>query len=314
MKLLNITFFFRLAGLALLIFIVSKIGLNKLFSCLLNVEPLYIFIVLLLNFFLVFSKALRWNSILKLQKIDITTLNSYIIYYRGAFLGVSSPGSIGEFIKAFYLKNEFNTPLTKGLLSVFIDRLIDLYILIILAIVGLWKFMVPDKYSIVSIILVIVMTTAPLTLTHKFFIKKYSRVLYLMLCKNFKLLKFHDFYQEMEYFFNPKLIITLLLSCLGFIIFFIQCYLLTLGMNIQIDFITITLFMSITRLVSIIPISISGLGTRDAILIYLFSLINLTSELAVSYSFLIFIVCYVFNGIVGACVWIVKPLSMDKSM
>jgi uncharacterized membrane protein YbhN (UPF0104 family) len=54
--------------------------------------------------------------------------------------------------------------------------------------------------------------------------------------------------------------------------------------------------MAISNLISFIPISISGLGTRDATLIYLFSLIDLTPELAVSYAFLVFIT---FLSVVG---------------
>jgi len=309
MKRLNITFFLRLAGIGLLIYIISKIGLNQLLKCLSNVDPLYIILVLLFNFLLIYSKTLRWNSILKLQKINISIKDSYLIYYSGAFLGVSSPGNIGEFIKAFYLKKEYNVPLTKGLINVITDRLFDLYILIILAILGLWKFHVFEKYSNMCLVLAVVMSAAPLTLLNKNLIQKYSYILYRALEKKFKIISYQNFYQEIVYLIHPKSLITFLLSCLGFLIFFIQCYFLTLAMQIKIDFLSIALFMSIARLISIIPVSISGLGTRDAILIYFFSLINLTSDIAVSYSFLIFVVCYVFNGIIGAFVWMVKPLG-----
>ncbi|KPA18387.1 protein belonging to Lysylphosphatidylglycerol synthetase/UPF0104, partial [Candidatus Magnetomorum sp. HK-1] len=195
---------------------------------------------------------------------------------------------------------------------IIVDRLFDFYILIILAIFGLWKFQVFEKYSNLFLVMAVLMTAAPLTLLHKVFIQKYSRILYSVFEKKFNDLKFNDFYQELVCLIHPKLLITFFLSCLGFFIFFIQCYLLTLAMQIKIDFLTIALFMSIARLISIIPISISGLGTRDAILIYLFSLINLTSEIAVSYSFLIFVAYYVSNGIIGAFVWMIKPLSVDK--
>ncbi|KPA10322.1 membrane protein, partial [Candidatus Magnetomorum sp. HK-1] len=83
LKRLNITFFFRLTGLVLLIYIISKIGLNQLINCLLNVDPQYILFVLLINFLLIYSKTLRWNSILKLQQIYLPIKESYLIYYSG---------------------------------------------------------------------------------------------------------------------------------------------------------------------------------------------------------------------------------------
>lgn len=65
--------------------------------------------------------------------------------------------------------------------------------------------------------------------------------------------------------------------------------------------------MAISNLISFIPISISGLGTRDATLIYLFSLIGLKPELAVSYAFLVFVTFFFCGGLMGAIVWFVKP-------
>ncbi len=68
--------------------------------------------------------------------------------------------------------------------------------------------------------------------------------------------------------------------------------------------------MAISNLISFNPISISGLGTRDVTLIYLFSLIDLTSEIAVSYAFLVFITFYVCGGLMGAVAWWMKPLKI----
>jgi len=67
--------------------------------------------------------------------------------------------------------------------------------------------------------------------------------------------------------------------------------------------------MALSNLISFIPISISGLGTRDAILIYLFSLIGLKPELAVSYAFLIFITFFVSGGLMGFVAWWIHPLE-----
>ena len=93
--------------------------------------------------------------------------------------------------------------------------------------------------------------------------------------------------------------------------FFIQSYLIVMAMDLSINFITITFFMAISNLVSFIPISISGLGTRDATLIYLFSLIGLKAELAVIYAFLVFITFFVSGGFLGAVALWFRPLSLE---
>ena len=94
--------------------------------------------------------------------------------------------------------------------------------------------------------------------------------------------------------------------------FFVQCYLIVTAMGLSINFITITLFMAISNLISFIPISISGLGTRDVTLIFLFSLIKLSPELAVSYAFLVFITFFVTGGLLGAVAWWIRPLELHE--
>ena len=99
-----------------------------------------------------------------------------------------------------------------------------------------------------------------------------------------------------------------------YFIFFAQCYFLAVALGLHIDFITITLFTAIANLISLIPISISGLGTREASLIYLFSLINVKPELAVSYALLVFIVFFLCGGIMGAVAFWIKPVTLNTSL
>ena len=70
--------------------------------------------------------------------------------------------------------------------------------------------------------------------------------------------------------------------------------------------------MSISNVVSFIPISISGLGTRDATLIYLFGRVGLHAETAVIFASFVFIVCFVMSGLMGFVAWLLKPLPLRK--
>jgi len=213
---------------------------------------------------------------------------------------------------------ENGVSLIKGILSTLVDRLFDIYVLIILGIIGIWQFNIIGKLSNLSFILIIVILLAPIVLCHKKTAARGVSLLY----KLARINKFKneieetvdDFYGEVNKLISFKLLFPISLTCLSSAILFTQCYLLVVAMGIvSIDFITITLFMAISRLIGLIPISVSGLGTRDATLIYLFSLIGLKPELAVGYSFLIFVTLFVFNGIIGAVAWWIKPLRTLKT-
>ncbi len=242
-------------------------------------------------------------------------MDSVLIYFSGIYLGVVTPGRLGEFIKILYLKLEKGISMAKGITSVLADRLFDMYLLLIMGIIGIWQFNVLGKLSNTYFALIIVVILTPLLFLNKKLVRKLLSLLYYsFIFKRFEGRieeTFEDFYKGVNQLINLRLINSAFLTCVSYLIFYIQCYLLVIAMGLQIDFITIALFMSISNLISFIPISISGLGTRDATLVYLFSLIGLRAELAVGYAFLVFIVFFVFGGLMGAVAWWIKPLNLN---
>ena len=231
------------------------------------------------------------------------------------YVGFITPGRIGEFVKALYLKSDKGISISKGFSSVLVDRLFDLYLLIILGFTGLWQFGVLGKLSDAFLILSIIVMMVPLIMLNQQLMGKLFKLLYnLAVIKKVKGKieeSFEDFYGELNQLLNPRLVFSGLLTCMGYSMFFVQCYLIVIAMDLPINFITITLFMAISNLISFIPISISGLGTRDATLIFLFSLIGLKPELAVSYAFLVFITFFIAGGLMGAVSWWFRPLELE---
>ncbi len=167
------------------------------------------------------------------------------------------------------------------------------------------------------LILIFVIAVAPLILLNKHFMKKFLGYLYdltvFQKVKNDIKEKYDDFYQGINQLINHTLLLSVLITCLSYAVFFMQCYILANALGLAVDYVTITLFMAMSNLISFIPVSVSGLGTRDATLIYLFSLIGLKPELAVSYAFLVFVTFFVCGGIFGAIAWWIKPLPKYSS-
>jgi uncharacterized protein (TIRG00374 family) len=271
-------------------------------------------LALLLNILHIFFKSVRWNRLLERQSVSYSLKDVFLVYSGSIYAGIITPGRVGElFVKALYLKTEKSIPLSKGMASIFLDRLFDMYLLIILGILGIWRFNLFGMVSNVSVVLIFMALFVPVAffnrpLWGKFFGWAYNSVV-LKKVKGKIGENFADFYDGINQLIGPELVFSGFLTCLSYFVFFMQCYLLIIAMNVSINFATITLFMAITNLISLIPVSVLGLGTRDATLIYLFSLINLQAELAVGYSFLIFFTFFIFNGLMGFFCWMAKPVS-----
>lgn len=308
--------YLRIIGVVILCIILWKVDLSKLFANFRKIYLPFLLLSILLNIPMTLIKSVRWNMLLRSQSIIYTYKDSFLVYLSSIYAGVITPGRLGEFIKALYLKYDKNISVSRGMSSVILDRLFDMYVLVILGTLGIWKFHIFGNSSNISFIVIALLLMIPALLIKKELTENILKKLYrfTVLKKTHENIKekFKYFYTGMSQMMTPKLFLSFLLTLSSYLIFFIQCYLISKAMHISIDFITITLFMAISNLISFIPISISGLGTRDAVLIYLFSIIGLEPELAVSFAFLIFITFYVSIGVMGAIALWIKPLDISN--
>jgi uncharacterized protein (TIRG00374 family) len=90
----------------------------------------------LMPFFLI-VKAWRWQIIMRelgLQPPSIWVLSR--IYTVGLFLGGTTPGQSGDFAKALYVRDAKN-PMPSLLFSIFVERLCDVAAMAVLAFIGL---------------------------------------------------------------------------------------------------------------------------------------------------------------------------------
>jgi hypothetical protein len=99
------------------------------------------------------------------------------------------------------------------------------------------------------------------------------------------------------------------LTLLAYAIFFGQARLLAVALDLEVGIVYLAVCLSVAGVITLLPISFSGLGTRDAILIALFAPLGLAAEQAVAFSTLFFLTFYVGGGIIGAVAWQLKPLA-----
>ena len=307
--------YIRFIGLFILLFILSRIDFKLLLDTLYHVNILYLSLAIILNIPQLFFKSYRWNFLLKQQHIYYTPVQSFQIYMSSLYIGFITPGRIGEFVKALYLSADKGISISKGFSSVLVDRLFDLYLLINLGFIGIWKFDILGKLSSTFLVITLIAVLTPLIMLNRQLMEKFIKTLYKIAV--FKKVQgkieesVEDFYDGLQKLISSKLLYSGLLTCMGYFMFFIQCYLIVIAVDLSINFLTIILFMAISNLITFIPISISGLGTRDATLIFLFSLIGLSPEMAVIYAFLVFITFFVSGGFLGAVAWWFRPLSLE---
>ena len=120
---------------------------------------------------------------------------------------------------------------------------------------------------------------------------------------------FSDFCNAIKTLNTRQLVLATSMTFLGWIIYILTMYLLVLSIDIHIPFLYLATCVSIAAVITLIPITISGIGTRDATLIILFSYLGLSKEPAIAFSLTILFM-YAVNGLIGLVAWLKKPVSI----
>jgi len=302
-------------GLVVFGFVLTKVNVGDIFVIFSGIRVFYIAFAFLLTIPLIAIKAYRWKYLLKMQDIDYSFKTTFLAYLTSMYLGIITPGRAGELIKGFYVKNDKNVSLGKAFSSVLVDRLFDLFVLITLGCLGLAIFSLPKQQSlaILAVVSVIILATGIL-LSKKLARRAVQFVYKRTMLRSYKEKideSVDDFYSGIEELKKLRLVIPLLTTVFAYLLFYTQGYLIAKSLNIPIPFFYLVFCISLVSLVALIPISISGIGTRDVTLIVLFSAQGLTKEAAVSLSLTLLFVFWVSVGGMGALAWLKRPLNLN---
>lgn len=300
-------------GILIFIYILSSLDFGIVYMQVKNIEILYLFFAFLLNFPMVYFKSYRWQQILEQLEVNITPKKSFEYYMSSLYLGFITPGRVGEFSRVIFIKKIFkNKDYGAIFSSVILDRLFDLYLLVILTIIGYAYLSLSVDIQYIALFLSIFFILPFLIIKTSLF-KNILNFIASKLSSSFreKTSKFiSSFVTSFKKLVTPRNILFFSqYTILSYIIFFIQVYLISLSLGMNISFLVITCIMAISNTISLLPISISGVGTRDAILIYFLTPFGFTSEISVVYSTLVLLIFFIGCAFIGFLYSFINPIN-----
>ena len=124
----------RLIGVAMLIGILWRVGAVELLRVLLAVDPLALVAGALLATGVLLLRAWRWRILCSGLDIHLQPGEAVRLYLLGTFVASITPGRVGDLIKAYYVRDRrAEAGLAAGIATVVYDRLMDLGQIVALA-------------------------------------------------------------------------------------------------------------------------------------------------------------------------------------
>jgi len=261
----------------LLAVIFRKAGLRNVLFHLQSMDLRFFFLSSLLYVLTIFISTLRWRLVLD-KSYPLKKLFS--LYIIGSFFNNLLPGAIGgDAVKAYYLyKDTQNAGSSIG--YIFMDRFIGFFGLLSIGLIS-WLLAFKElrtlgmHWAIPSLFI--------------FFILGSPLFFWLRIGARFPAVS--SFYDYIHRTVRRKMVV-LKAYCLSIVIqvlSILMIYIIARGMGQNLSFTALFVFVPIIMVITMIPISIAGLGVREGAFVVLFGLTGVPPEVAASISFLWFL-------------------------
>jgi uncharacterized protein (TIRG00374 family) len=251
-------------GILLFIYILLKVDLINIILEIKNANFYFLILAVLMVFFMMISETIKWFTIARCQNVKVPFKEALRINMIDNYYGFITPSKVGAVIRAEYLKKYTGDHFGKGFFNFVIDKIMDLSSLLFIAIIFSYNF--KNKLNLpigffIGLFLLFIFSTM-------FFIKKERgksvlRIVYKKLIpeklrnqakSNFD--SFYDHVPKKRYF-----VLFFFLNSMNWFVNYLVVYFIGLSLGINLPFVYYVSIMPLATLVSLIPISIAGLGT-----------------------------------------------------
>jgi len=300
-------------GIVLLIYVLWRFDVGKILSVFATLNPLYGALCFLGMPVIMLVVTVEWQMVLKRQCIHVSYAYSLKNFFIGFFYGFITPGGFGAYLRALYLKHESKAPLPKCVSNIITFNTLDYISLFLLGSIGGLFLLGRNPYLLVLILILLFSAIALLV----FFLRqKASKHLFerLLHTQIFQFIQrymddsIESFYEDLPTF--RSLLLPFLVSFFSWFVFFTELYFIAQLFSIHVPYVTFIFMVAIAATIATIPISLYGLGTRDATLVALLSLYNIPPENSVSFTLFWFVIFWITPSIIGAVITVLESKKL----
>lgn len=270
-----------------------------------------------LYFICLFACTIRWLLLLKTQNFNITFPRAFALYFIGHFFSSFMPGATsGDLIKAVYVARETPDKKTEVVSTVFIDRILGLLGLIILAVLMMsfrLDFFLAHHATRMALVFNLVMLAGTIlgafvvfgrNLAEKwtFFSQLEERTrLGVIITKAYK--AFHLCIR------NPGVLSkTIALSVLNHVIIVCVIYCIGISIGVKLRFVDYLTVFPVINAIAGLPVTPGGLGMREGAAIYILGALSVPAPAALALSLLVYLTT-LFWAMIGGMVYLVFVLK-----
>jgi len=274
---------FKIAVTLLLFYwVFTRYGLSNIISHVAGTKIDYIILALAIFTLSNFIGALQWKRLVEGLEIEFPYRRALNLYFIGLYFNNILPTSLGGDVVKIYSISRVEKKGREGLAATFVDRFAGFMLLSLFALISgtyllFSPFLSGDIFKRDIMVYITVIFTLFVLASTVLFSRRVGRLIYEVLLARVSLLGFKDRFREIHDFFH----IYRAKYRLGVEVFFLSLviqllriavhYYCARAIGFNIDFIYFLVFVPLIALLSMIPVSLGGLGVRESSAPFLFT-------------------------------------------
>jgi hypothetical protein len=290
-------------SLALLAFLFSRTDLQAIRALFRSLRLPLLLSSIALYLLAQIVSTLRWQCLLRAEQINLSTWRLILLYYEGMFFNLMLPTVIGGDIVRGYQIFRLTRQKDSSVASILVERLSGYVALIMIACIALILGS-SHLHDPVTVWLTIASAAGIVGIIAGLLNNQLQMLIFRVLNRT-GLGRFHEvlhgFYGALRRYWKHRRALlqavglSLILQLLLIMIF----YLISRSLNLSVPLRYFFLFVPLISVVSMLPISVAGLGVRESGSVYFFAKVGLDSAGAISLSLLWFAVTACCSGLGG---------------
>jgi len=259
--------------------------------------------------------TLRWSLVCSSLAIEIPLFRLFEIYYISWFLSALPVLGVAPAARFLYLIEDGKTPAASAI-SIVADKILDIIGLFAIAACVLFAFpgfMLPELHLWLVVSAMLAGMAACLALSKRFWtaVKKFMQKYFIRGLRKFGSGiedSLQEYWGNADWKFYAKVAFITVAVAAGRAV---ALYLLAFSLHIHVSFALIFACRALIGVLNIIPVSISGLGTRDALLLLVLPTAGVSPESAIALGLTAFL-WTLFSKFSGIVFWIKNPLPLNR--
>ena len=306
-----------LVSAALIWYLLSITEFSAVIAALTSASPLWLvlaFITLILGKIIT---SYRWQILLKAQEIDVPLRFLIGSVFVGQFFNSFLPTTIGGDAMRAYDTAIFSKDSTKSVVSVFVDRMIGVFALAVLAVFALVIGFASGQdvsFYVIPVMLVFILCSIGVLLIFSARIYNVMDQLMRLFHLDKLALKLEEAYNSFSLLrtFPRVLVIAFLASLLLQINVILFYYFIGVSLDLGVSFLYFAMIVPVALVVLLVPFSINGIGIREGIFVYLLTGLGVENKDAIALSWISFGLMLT-QGIIGGIIFALRGIHLGES-